>query len=113
MKKIIALVLSIITIIICGWLVIKRMELLDIPSNKNDENALYEKIKIDTRTDINECEKKILKNQIDFERKKERQISNIAFSTQFIALVIIVIQLILMVIILMMPKKVPEKTKNE
>jgi len=113
MKKIIALVLSVLTIVICVWLTINRLDLLDIPSNKNDTVALFEKQKINKRTDIDECEKKILTNQIDFERKKQRQISGIAFQTQFIALVIIVIQLVLLVVILMMPKKGLKKIKTE
>ena len=36
MKKTIALSLSIITIIICGWMILKNIDHLDIASNKTD-----------------------------------------------------------------------------
>ncbi len=43
MKKTIAIYLSIITIIICGWFVINSIDLLDIASNKNDTYANFQK----------------------------------------------------------------------
>lgn len=104
MKKI-AIFLSVITIFICGWLIINRLNFLDIPSNKNDAYASFEKRKIDDRIDINECEKDILKNEIDFDRQKKRQISAIAYQTQIISFVIILIQIVLLILILRMPKK--------
>ena len=113
MKKTIAISISIITIVICGWLIINRLNLLDIPSNKNDTYASFEKREINKRTDINECEKDILKNTIDFERKKKREISVIAFQTQIIAFVIIIIQIVLLIIILIMPKKNKKEIVSE
>lgn len=103
MKKI-AISLSIITIFICGWLIINRLNFLDIPSNKNDTYASFEKRKIDNRIDINKYEKDILKNTIDFEREKKRQVSAIAYQTQIISFVIILIQIVLLLFILKMPQ---------
>ncbi len=105
MKKRVAISLSLITITICGWLIVDRLDLLDIPSNKNDTYSSFEKRKIDKRTDINQFEKVILKNKIDFEREKKQQISTIAYQTQIISFVIILIQIILLVIVIMMHKK--------
>ena len=105
MKKRIATFLSVITITICGWLIIDRLDLLDIPSNKNDTYASFEKRKIDNRTDITEFEKKLLKKEIDFKREKEKEISAIGYQTQIISFVIIIIQIVLLIIIIMMPKK--------
>ncbi|WP_291870614.1 hypothetical protein [Maribacter sp.] len=105
MKKTIAIILSILTIITCVWLILNRLDLLYIPANKIEHVASFEKQQINNRTDINACEKKILINQIDSDQKNNRRISNIAFKTQFTAFVIIVIQLVLVVVILMMPKK--------
>lgn len=113
MKKKVAIFLSIITIVICGWLIINRLNLLDIPSNKNDTYASFEKQKINNRTDINECEKDILKNAIDFERENKRQISVISYQTQITAFVIILIQIVLLIIILMIPKKVKGRINPE
>ncbi len=89
------------------------MNLLDIPSNKNDTYASFEKQKINNRTDINECEKDILKNAIDFERENKRQISVISYQTQITAFVIILIQIVLLIIILMIPKKVKGRINPE
>ncbi|UIR56784.1 hypothetical protein LZQ00_02960 [Sphingobacterium sp. SRCM116780] len=102
MKKIIALSLSLITIVICGWLIIKQLHLLDIPPNKNDTYAMWEKQEIDARTDIDTCEKKVLKNQIDLKRKNERYISDIVFENQRITLAVVIIQLILLVFIFLL-----------
>lgn len=105
MKKIIALSLSIITIIICGWFILKNIDHLDIASNKTDWYAMDSKRKIDERTDIDFCEKQILKDRIDQSRNNSRIQSNMAFETQVFAFIIIIIQLILLVFIFMMPSK--------
>ncbi|UUV20481.1 hypothetical protein [Paenimyroides aestuarii] len=105
MKKIIALSLSISTIIISGWLILKNIDHLDIASNKIDSYIIWEKKKIDERIDIDFCEKQLLKNNLDCRRKNDRIESEIAFQTQFFALIIIIIQLILLVFILMSPTK--------
>lgn len=105
MKKIIALSLSISTIIFCGWMIISKLGKLDIVPNYTDTFASEEKRKIVERTDIDDCEKKILINQVDQNRTKFREISNEAFQTQIILFIIIVIQLILLIFILMIPNK--------
>lgn len=43
MKKIIALSLSIITIIISSWLIFKNTDYLDIASNKTETYIIWEK----------------------------------------------------------------------
>lgn len=105
MKKIIAIILSVITIVVCGWLIVDRLDYLDIPSNKNDQNAAFQKQMIINRSDIDECEKTKLCSNIDFRREKERALSSLAFTGMFIAFVIILIQLVLLVFIFMMPRK--------
>jgi len=64
------------------------------------------KNKINERSDIDECEKKILTNKIDQNRTNAKYISQIAFQTQIISFVIIIIQLILFVFIFLIPKKI-------
>lgn len=105
MKKIIPLSLSIITIIICGWLILKNIDHLDIAYNKTDWYAMDSKRKIDERIDIDFCEKQILKDRIDQSRNNARIESNMAFETQVFAFIIIIIQLILLVFIFMIPNK--------
>lgn len=80
------------------------MQYLDIPSNKNDSYAIYVKREIADRTDIDDCEKRVLQNQIDQQRKNDRQISEISLKTQFTLFSIIVIQIILLVLIIVTPK---------
>ncbi len=103
MKKIIAISLCIVTIVFCGWLILENIDNLDIPSNKNDQIAMWEKQRINKRTDIDLCEKQVLKKVIDLERKNKREQSNIAFQIQFVSFSVIVIQLILIVFIVRIP----------
>lgn len=100
-KKSIVIVLAAMTIIICGWLILGLMSSLDIPSNKNDQFASEQKWKVDQRSDIDSCEKQIIKNQIDLKRVNERKISERAFQTQLLALLIIGLQLILIVFVVL------------
>lgn len=111
MKKTIAIILSIITITICSWQIINQLDFLDIPSNKNEQYASFRKKQIDNRLDINACKKELLKSEIDIERKNKKELSNIAFKTQFTTFSIVVIQLILLVIILVMHRKGVKKLK--
>ncbi len=113
MRKYIIISSSIITIIICGWLVLNRLEFLDIPSNKNDWYAMHSKRKIQERTDIDECEKKILINNIDKDREYKKRYSGIAFQTQIIAFIVIVIQLILLFTLLIPPIKKIKQHKRK
>lgn len=105
MKKIIALSLSIITIVICSWLILKNLDHLDIASNKTDTYIMWEKQKIDDRTDIDLCEKKVLKSELDCRRKNDQIESNIAFQAQVFAFIIIIVQLVLLVFIFIIPSK--------
>jgi|GEM_PF-405863 len=104
-KKSIVIVLAAITILTCGWLILSLMNSLDIPSNKNDQFASEQKWRVDQRSDIDSCEKQIIKNQIDLRRANERQISGRAFQTQILALLIIVFQLILIVFVVLIRRK--------
>ncbi|MBD3906586.1 hypothetical protein NAL32_18295 [Chryseobacterium sp. Ch-15] len=104
MKKI-AIVFSMVTIIICGWLIIDRLDSLDIASNKNDTYAMIQKNEINKRTDINECEKKIRKNKIDSNREDFRKLSDIAFQTQIISFSIIILQILLIVCLIFKKEK--------
>ena len=106
MKKIIAILLSVITIIISGWLITQNLDHLDIPSNKNDTYATWEKQKIDKRTDIDFCEKQVLKSKVDQNRKNDRRESEIAIQAQSVAFIVIIVQLILLVFIAIMPIKI-------
>ncbi|PIE50233.1 MAG: hypothetical protein CSA38_04055 [Flavobacteriales bacterium] len=103
-KKYIGLLLSITTIVICGWLIGNRLRFLDIPANKNDSSAMWTKNDIRKRTDIDECEKKLLIHKIDERRARKRYFSAVAFQTQIIAFGVIIIQLWLFVLILSIPK---------
>lgn len=94
MKKI-AIIFSLITIFICGWLIIDKLDSLDIASNKNDTYANIQKQEIDKRTDINSCQKKIEKNKIDNKRQNFRNASEVAYQTQVILFIIIVIQIVI------------------
>ena len=105
MKRYIAVVLTIITIGICGWQIVNSVDLLDIASNKNDWYALSQKNKIENRTDISSCEKAIMKSQIDFERKNKRQISGITYQWQVVGLIVIIVQFILLIVMVTMSKK--------
>ncbi|WP_139350999.1 hypothetical protein [Sphingobacterium sp. CZ-UAM] len=104
-KKSIVIVLAVMTIIICGWLILGLTSSLDIPSNKNDQFASEQKWQVDQRSDIDSCEKQLIKNQIDLKRVNERQISERAFQTQLFALLIIVFQLILIVLVVLICRK--------
>ncbi|MDR6969541.1 uncharacterized protein YxeA [Flavobacterium arsenatis] len=106
MKKTIAITLTLMTIVVCGWMFIDYVKHLDIASNKTDWYVMDAKHKINERTDIDDCEKKLLTNQIDLNRSNEKRISNFAFQTQIMLLAIIIIQIILLVFIVMMPKKI-------
>jgi len=99
MKKIVIL-LSVITIISSAYLIVNHLDLLDIPSTKNEQNASFQKQRINNRTDINNCEKEILKTKINLERKSNKKISNIIFPIQFFLLVIILIQIVIIVLVL-------------
>lgn len=104
-KKSIVIVLAAVTILICGWLILGLMSSLDIPPNKNDQFASEQKWRVDQRSDIDSCEKQIIKNQIDLKRVNERQVSGRAFQTQILALLIIVLQLILIVFVVLIRRK--------
>lgn len=66
---------------------------------------MWEKQKIDKRTDIDFCEKQVLKAKIEQSRKNDIIESNIAFEAQSIAFTLIVIQLILLILIFLMPDR--------
>lgn len=100
-KKSIVIVLAVATILTCCWLILGLMSSLDIPSNKNDQFASEQKWEVDQRSDIDSCDKQIMKNQIDLKRADERQISERAFQTQILALLITVLQLILIVFVVL------------
>ncbi|RKE88299.1 hypothetical protein [Epilithonimonas arachidiradicis] len=105
MKKLIAVSLCIITMIICGFLIVKKLDSLDIASNKTDWYVMDSIRKIEERTDIDDCEKKILKKEIQTKRQNEKDKSGIAFETQIYAFGIIMIQIILLFFIIMMPSE--------
>lgn len=113
MKKKVALSLSIITIIICGWLIVDQIKLLDIVPNYTDTYASLDKKKIDERTDIGENEKIILRNQIDQNRANKKNQSNEAFKIQVVLLSIIIIQILLIFVISMMPKEIKKLQNTE
>lgn len=71
-KKYIGVFLSVITIIVCGWLVVSRIDFLDIPSNKNDQYAMFEKTQIMAREDIGNCEKQLLINKVEDRRARTK-----------------------------------------
>jgi len=96
MKKI-AIIFSLITITICAWIIIYKLDSLDIASNKNDTYANIQKQEINKRTDLNNCEKEIEKNKIDNNRRNFRNSSEVAYQTQVIAFIIIVIQIVIIV----------------
>lgn len=75
MKKIIALSLSIVTILFCSWIIVSKIEKLDLVPNYTDSYASENKRKIDQRTDINDCEKKALRSQVDLQQANLREIS--------------------------------------
>ena len=104
MKKIV-IILSVITIISSGYLIVNNLDLLDIPSNKNEQSASFKKQRINNRTDINKCEKEILKTKINLERKSKKKISNIILPIQFFLLVIILVHIVIIILVLMMPQK--------
>lgn len=110
MKKIIAVSLSIITIIICGYLIASRMDLLDIPTNKNEWYVMDSIRKIGERTDIDDCEKKVLIKEVELRRENEKYNSGLAFQTQLIAFVIIITQVFLLIFIILMPSKTAKKS---
>ncbi|MBL3657354.1 hypothetical protein [Fulvivirga sediminis] len=99
MKKIVVVMLCLATISVCSWLFLERVNLLDIPSNKNDFYANIEKQKIDERIDIHSCEKSILKREIDLIRRKEKELSQIAWQTQVCTQIVIGLQVILLLFI--------------
>ena len=105
MKKIIAIVLCIMTIATCSWHLVEQLTLLDIPSNKNDQYASFQKIEINKRTDIDICQKEILINQVDYNRNNAKRISQIATKTYLILIGLILFQLVLVVFILQISKK--------
>ena len=113
MKKKIVLALLLITTVISGWLIINQLDLLDIPSNKNDHYAAFEKRKIDSRTDINDCEKELLKSEIDINRKNTKQNSIIAYNTQIIAFIIIGIQVVAFILVLLIPKSTHSSIRRD
>ncbi|NJI73588.1 hypothetical protein HCX49_10260 [Sphingobacterium kitahiroshimense] len=80
MKKKIAIALYLITILICGWIIINYVKYVDISSNKTDWYVMDAKHKVSERTDINNYEKELLKNQIDQNRKNEKNIAKHRFS---------------------------------
>jgi hypothetical protein len=63
MKKKIAIVLYLITILICEWIIINYVKYLDTASNKTDWYVMDAKHKVSERTDINNYEKELLQNQ--------------------------------------------------
>ena len=113
MKKKIVLALLLITTVISGWQIINKLDLLDIPSNKNDHYAAFEKRKIESRTDINDCEKELLKSEIDINRKNTKHNSTIAYNTQIIALIIIGIQVVAFILVLLMPKSTHSSIRGD
>ncbi|MDO4230163.1 MAG: hypothetical protein Q4C98_10135 [Capnocytophaga sp.] len=92
--------------------IISGLDHWDIPSNKNDTYAAWQKREIMERTDISLPEKELLAQQIDLKRKYERQISKIAISFQEKFLVIFVIQILLLVLIFLVKIEFKWKKKN-
>ncbi|MDP9955412.1 uncharacterized protein YxeA [Epilithonimonas hungarica] len=105
MKKIIAISLSIITIIICCYLIVIKMSSLDIPVNKNEWYAMDAIHKIEDRADIDEYEKRVLKERVKQDRENAKRVSNDAFQIQVIAFGVIIIQIFLLIFIVLMPSK--------
>ncbi len=104
MKKI-AIIFSVITIFVCGWIIIDKLDSLDIASNKNDTYLSIQKEQIDKRTDIDRCEKEIKKNILDNERKNFRNKSEIAYQTQLFSALIIILQIFLIIFLLLYKTK--------
>jgi hypothetical protein len=78
---------------------------LDIPINKNGWYAMDAIHKIEERTDIDECEKRVLKEKVKQDRENEKSISNDAFQIQIIAFGVIIIQVFLLIFLILMPFK--------
>ncbi|SDG45993.1 hypothetical protein [Epilithonimonas hungarica] len=81
------------------------MSSLDIPVNKNEWYAMDAIHKIEDRTDIDECEKKVLKERVKQDRENAKRVSNDAFQIQVIAFGVIIIQIFLLVFIVLIPSK--------
>lgn len=105
MKKWIAIIFCLITIVVSGWFVVNQMGSLDIPSNKNDQYAAQQKWEINERTDIDKCEKAVLKNKIDAGRAIRREGAAHAFEKQFFAMFVIVMQIVILIVVCLMPRK--------
>lgn len=91
--------------IICGYLIVIKMDSLDIPPNKNEWYAMDAIHRIEERTDIDDGEKKLLTEQVRQNRENEKRISGEAFQIQVIAFGIIIIQFFLLIFIVLMPSK--------
>ncbi len=69
-KKYVALALSIIILVICGWLIAEQFQYLDIASNKTDLYVMQAKRNINNRTDLDDCEKQLQIIQLEHQREQ-------------------------------------------
>lgn len=92
-------------------MIVSLMSSLDIPSNKNDQYAAFQKWKISERTDINDCEKELLYKEIDRGRENDRERSAFAFEIQRVMFIIVLLQVILLIVLLTI-KSSPNKEKK-
>ncbi|WP_300671203.1 hypothetical protein [Soonwooa sp.] len=106
MKKWIAIILCLVTIVVSAWFFINQMNSLDIPSNKNDQFAAQQKWEIQERKDIDNCEKEKLIAGIDAGRALDRKIAGHAFEKQVFAIFIIITQIIILIVVSLMPRNV-------
>jgi translation elongation factor EF-1beta len=81
------------------------MSSLNVPVNKNEWYAMDAIYKIEDRTDIDDCEKRVLKENVKQDRENDKRVSNNAFQIQIIAFGVIIIQIFLLVFIVLIPSK--------
>jgi hypothetical protein len=97
MKKAIFMFLTIATIMISGWAMVKNIDKINILTT--DFEAV-EKERIIKDTTILACEKKIQIMQLDFEKSKKLEISQFSFSMIRILGILIILQLTALLLII-------------
>ena len=105
MKKYIFIIFSLIIITICGLGIFDQIKSIDILPNYSETHVKMHKQNIISNNDLDACQKEVLLNEVDVDRKNQKETSNQALVVVLCAIIILIVQLIMLLMMLFSPKK--------
>jgi hypothetical protein len=105
MRKYIFIIFSLIIITICGLGIFDQIKSIDILPNYSETHVKMHKQNIISNNDLDACQKEVLLNEVDVDRKNQKETSNQALVVVLCAIIILIVQLIMLLMMLFSPKK--------